>query len=152
VLNVIEVTKPSTVSPTRPWPPSRAEQDALSHRPWRQHLAGLLGVERHQVVDEHRRGFIACPDPCEGAIDDADEVVREIRPALGQRLAPAADVGLDDLVDRPAFDGILPGDEIVEQHADAVDIACCDAAAPARTSGAVAACRRVPGPRLRRCA
>ena len=97
------------------------------------------GVEGDQVVHEQRRGVVPRVRIRRGRpIDHPNKVVRQIRPPLGERLSAAAHVGLDDLVERSALDGILAGDQVVQQDADAVDVALLDVAAdPASTSGAM---------------
>ena len=133
------MTKPSSADAERGHrQPGRAEQDPLGHRA-RRGLRRVGGVERDEVVHQQRRGVVARVGiRRERLVDHPQEVVSQVGAAFGERLAPAADVGLDDLVERAAFDGMLAGQQVIEQDADAVDVALHrGAAAPASTSGAM---------------
>jgi hypothetical protein len=70
-----------------------------------------------------RRADVRQPRQDERAIDDHHEVGRQIGTSIGQRYHVAPRVRGFDLVEGVAVDGVLERREVIEQYADAVDIA-----------------------------
>ena len=65
----------------------------------------------------------ACGIALQRAFDNPDKTRWQIGPAIGQRCPLPARVHRGDGVKRLAFDGIPHGHEVIQEHAEAIDVA-----------------------------
>ena len=112
---------PSTMSPARPaTPPAMTRAIVFTHG-----VLSVISPGKPAQCFEHRAGTRPAFRRVrrQRARDQLDERHRQIGPVFEERPPPPGLVRIDQIQQRPALDGILPGDEVVEQHANGVDVA-----------------------------